>query len=119
MPRQTVNQMPFAKIYPLLIQKVERKQRTKDEVDRILAWLTGYDAAGISAQLARNVDYETFFAEAPALHPARMQIKGTICGVHVEEIKDPFLRNVRCLDKLIDLLAHGKTVDQILDTYTN
>ena len=104
----------FSKVYPMYIQKAERKQRTKAEVDRIICWLTGYDAAGLRKQIKQEVDIEAFFAQAPALHPNSKLIKGVVCGVRVEEIKDPLMRKVRYLDKLIDELAQGKTMEKIL-----
>lgn len=114
MPKHNVFAMPFAKVYPLYVQKAERKQRTKAEVDRIICWLTGYDAAGLRKQIKQEVDIEAFFAQAPALHPNSKLIKGVVCGVRVEEIKDPLMRRVRYLDKLIDELAQGKTMEKIL-----
>lgn len=106
--------MPFARVYPAYVQKAERKQRTKAEVDRIICWLTGYDAAGLRRQLQREVDVATFFAEAPAMHPNRAQITGVVCGVRVEAVEDPLMRTIRQLDKLIDELARGKTMERIL-----
>ena len=114
MPKHNVFAMPFAKVYPMYVQKAERKQRTKAEVDRIICWLTGYDAAGLRKQIKQEVDIEAFFAQAPALHPNSKLIKGVVCGVRVEEIKDPLMRKVRYLDKLIDELAQGKTMEKIL-----
>ena len=114
MPKHDVFAMPFAKVYPLYVQKAERKQRTKAEVDRIICWLTGYDAAGLRKQIKQEVDIEAFFAQAPAIHPNSKLIKGVVCGVRVEEIKDPLMRRVRYLDKLIDELAQGKTMEKIL-----
>lgn len=106
--------MPFARVYPAYVQKAERKQRTRAEVDRIICWLTGYDAAGLRRQIAREVDIQTFFAEAPAMHPNRAQITGVVCGVRVEAVEDPLMRTIRQLDKLIDELARGKTMEKIL-----
>lgn len=114
MPKHNVFAMPFAKVYPMYVQKAERKQRTKAEVDRIICWLTGYDAAGLRKQIKQEVDIEAFFAQAPALHPNSKLIKGVVCGIRVEEIKDPLMRKVRYLDKLIDELAQGKTMEKIL-----
>lgn len=105
---------PFAKVYPMYVQKAERKQRTKDEVDRIIGWLTGYDGAGLERQLDRGVDIETFFAEAPALHPNCALITGVVCGVRVEDVEDPLMRKIRWLDKLVDELAKGKAMEKIL-----
>lgn len=106
--------MPLSRIYPLLVQKAERKGRTRQEVDTVTCWLTGYDSAGLEKQLERQVDYRTFFDEAPCIHPNADLIKGVVCGVRVEEIEDPFLRNVRRLDKLVDELAKGKVMEKIL-----
>ena len=106
--------MKFSKIYPLLVQKAERKGRTKQEVDEIICWLTGYDRAGIERQLDRDVDYQTFFEEAPQMNPNCSKIKGVICGVRVEEVEDPLMREIRRLDKMIDELAKGKAMDKIL-----
>ncbi|RME48448.1 MAG: DUF2200 domain-containing protein, partial [Caldilineae bacterium] len=102
------------KIYSLYVQKAERKQRTKAEVDQIICWLTGYDPAGLQQQIEQGNDLETFFAQAPALHPNRALIKGKVCGVRVEEIEDPLMREIRYLDKLIDELAQGKPLEKIL-----
>jgi hypothetical protein len=106
--------MAFAKVYPMYVQKAERKNRTKEDVDRIICWLTGYDRAGLQQQIDRGNDFETFFAHAPALHPNRSRIKGVVCGVRVEEVDDPLMRNIRYLDKLIDELAKGKATEKIL-----
>ena len=104
----------FAKVYPMYVQKAERKNRTRDEVDQVICWLTGYSEAGLTQQIAKENDFETFFAEAPAIHPHRSLIKGTICGIRVEEIEDPLVQKVRYLDKLIDELAKGKALEKIL-----
>ncbi len=114
MPNERIFSMPFAKVYPLYIQKAERKNRTKEEVDQIIFWLTGYDPAGLQHHLDTQADFRTFFAHAPHLHPNRKQIKGTICGVRVEQIEDPLMQNIRYLDKLIDELAKGKPMEKIL-----
>lgn len=106
--------MSVAKVYPLYIQKVERKGRTKEEVDEIIRWLTGYSQDEFEKQLEKEVNFETFFKDAPQLNPARTSIKGIICGVRVEEIEDPIVRSVRYLDKLIDELAKGKAMEKIL-----
>jgi hypothetical protein len=106
--------MKFSKVYPLYIQKAERKQRTKEEVDRIIYWLTGYSPAQLAKQIEREVDIETFFAQAPAMHPNSSLIKGVICGVRVEAIEDPAMQKARYLDKLIDELAKGKAMEKIL-----
>src|SRR6476660_7783830 len=99
----------FAKVYPLYVQKAERKNRTKDEVDRIICWLTGYSQAGLRKQIEEENDLETFFARAPAIHPRSSLIKGVVCGVRVEEIDDPLMQKIRYLDKMIDELANGKS----------
>ena len=104
----------FAKIYPLYIQKAEAKNRTKAEVDQIICWLTGYEQAGLQRQIEQENDLETFFAQAPGIHPNSALIKGVVCGVRVEEIEDPLMQKVRYLDKLIDELAKGKTMEKIL-----
>lgn len=104
----------FASVYPLYVAKAERKGRTRLEVDEILLWLTGYGPAALEAQIAAKADFATFFAEAPALNPARALIKGVVCGVRVEEIEEPLMREIRYLDKLIDELAKGKAMDKIL-----
>ena len=104
----------FSKVYPLYIQKAERKNRTKDEVDHIIRWLTGYDQAGLEKQIDQNSDFETFFAQAPAIHPDSSRIKGVVCGVRVEEVQDPLMQKIRHLDKLIDELAKGKALEKIL-----
>ena len=106
--------VPFAAVYPAYVKKAEHKGRTRDEVDRIVCWLTGYDPGGLQLQLERKTDFRTFFAEAPALHPNRSLIKGTVCGVRVEEVEDPLMQMIRQLDKLVDELAKGKAMDKIL-----
>jgi hypothetical protein len=107
-------QMPFARVYPLYIAKAERKGRTKQEVDAIITWLTGYTMRGLQVQIAAGVDFQNFFGQAPRLNPSRLRIKGLICGVRVEEIQDPLMREIRFLDKLIDELAKGKPMEKIL-----
>ena len=104
----------FASVYPLYVAKAERKGRTKAEVDAIISWLTGYDQAGLAAVLAAGTDFETFFAEAPAMNPARAAITGTVCGVRVEAVEEPLMREIRYLDKLIDELAKGRPMAKIL-----
>ena len=104
----------FSKVYPLYVQKAERKNRTKEEVDQIICWLTGYDQAGLQRQIDQEYDFETFFAQAPAMHPNTSLIKGVVCGVRIEDIDDPLMRKIRYLDKLIDELAKGKTMEKIL-----
>jgi len=106
--------MEFSKVYPLYLQKAERKNRTKDEVDRVIRWLTGYDQKELEKQLSKHNDFETFFAQAPAMHPDSSLIKGVVCGVRVEEVQDPLMRKIRILDKLIDELAKGKALEKIL-----
>jgi len=106
--------MTFAKVYPCLVAKAQRKGRTQQEVDRIIRWLTGYTTKGIETALRKEINYETFFLKAPRLHPDRSLIRGVICGIRVEDIEDPMTREIRYLDKLIDELAKGKTMDKIL-----
>jgi len=108
--------MPFASVYPAYVNKAERKGRAKADVDRIICWLTGYDEAGLRAQLERRADFRTFFAEAPAMHPNGSRITGVVCGVRVEEVADPLMKQIRQLDKLVDELARGKAMDTILRT---
>jgi len=98
----------------MYVQKAERKGRTKEEVDQIIRWLTGYDQPGLDWQIERQNDFETFFAEAPALHPNSSLIKGVVCGVRVENVEEPLMRKIRYLDKLIDELARGKAMEKIL-----
>jgi len=114
MPKHRVFATPFARIYPMYVQKAERKNRTKEEVDEIICWLTGYDRAGLQRQLEQETDLETFLAEAPAFHPNSSLIKGVVCGIRVEEIEDPLMKKVRYMDKLIDELAKGKAMEKIL-----
>ena len=106
--------MAFAKVYPMYVQKAERKNRTQQEVDSIICWLTGYDRQALQRQIDQQKDFKRFFAEAPALHPNCHLIKGVVCGVRVETIDDPLMRNIRYLDKLIDELAKGKAMEKIL-----
>jgi hypothetical protein len=106
--------MKFASVYPLYIQKAERKGRTKDEVDEIIFWLTGYDKQTLQKQIENNSDFETFFAQAPKMNPNVSKIKGVICGYRVEEIEDELVQKVRYLDKLVDELAKGKAMEKIL-----
>ena len=114
MPRNHIFAMTFARVYPLYVQKAERKNRTKEEVDQIICWLTGYSQAGLEQQIKQENDFETFFAQAPAIHPNSAMIKGVVCGIRVEEIEDPLMRQIRYLDKLIDELAKGKAMEKIL-----
>lgn len=104
----------FSKVYPLLVQKAEKKGRTKDEVDIVICWLTGYDQHGLQAQIDKGVDFETFFAEAPQINPNTHKITGVVCGIRVEEIEDPVMQKIRWLDKLVDELAKGKPLAKIL-----
>jgi hypothetical protein len=113
-PNNRVFGMKFADIYPLYVQKAERKNRTKEEVDQIISWLTGYDQAGLKQQITKGNDFDIFFAQAPAFNPDSSLIKGVVCGVRVEEIEDPLMRKIRYLDKLIDELAKGKAMEKIL-----
>ena len=114
MKNHRIYAMSFASVYPHYIAKAEKKGRTKAEVDEIIQWLTGYDAAGLGRVLDEKIDFETFFAEAPRLNAARDRIKGLICGVRVEEIEEPLMREIRYLDKLIDELARGRKMEKIL-----
>ena len=114
MPQHQIFAMKFAKVYPLYVQKAKRKNRTKEEVDQIICWLTGYSQAGLQQQIEQESDFETFFAQAPAFNPQSSLIKGVVCGVRVEEIDDPLMRKIRYLDKLIDELAKGKAMEKIL-----
>ena len=104
----------FASVYPLYVAKAERKGRSHDEVDQIILWLTGYSREGLAGQIVREVDVATFFAEAPRLNPARASITGTICGVRIEQIDEPLMREIRYLDKLVDELAKGRPMAKIL-----
>ncbi len=106
--------MKFADVYPLYVQKAERKNRTKEEVDQIISWLTGYNQAGLQQQIKQGNDFETFFAQAPVMNPKRSLIKGVVCGVRVEEIEDPLMQKIRYLDKLIDEIAKGRAMEKIL-----
>jgi hypothetical protein len=111
---ERVFKIKFSSVYPLYVQKVTKKQRTQEEVDRVIRWLTGYTAAALKKQLAREVDLRTFFDEAPELNPNATLITGVICGVRVENIEDPLMRKIRYLDKLVDELAKGKAMEKIL-----
>ena len=114
MPKHKVFAMKFPEIYLLYVAKAERKNRTKEEVDQIIFWLTGYDQAGLRYQIEQEKDFETFFAQAPTIHPNSSLIKGVVCGVRVEHIDDPLMQKIRYLDKLIDELAKGKAMAKIL-----
>ena len=114
MPKHKIFTTKFADVYPLYIQKAERKNRTMEDVDQIICWLTGYDQSGLQRQIKQENDFEAFFAQAPAIHPNSSEIKGVVCGVRVEEIEDPLMQKIRYLDKLIDELAKGKALEKIL-----
>lgn len=114
MTKHRIYTTSFASVYPHYVAKAEKKGRTRAEVDEIIRWLTGYGQDQLDARIADQTDFETFFAEAPALNPARAGITGVVCGVRVEEIEDPLMREIRYLDKLIDELAKGKAMEKIL-----
>jgi hypothetical protein len=114
MTKHRIYTTSFVSVYPLYVAKAERKGRTREEVDAILRWLTGYTVAKLAKQIEKQVDFETFFAEAPALNPNRELIRGVVCGVRVEEVQEPLMREIRYLDKLIDELAKGKAMEKIL-----
>lgn len=114
MTENRVYKMSFAKVYPLYVSKAEKKGRTKSEVDEIIRWLTGYSQEQLEEQIKKETDFETFFQEAPLLNPSRAFIKGVICGIRVEDIQEPLMREIRYLDKLIDELAKGKSMNKIL-----
>ena len=113
MAKHRIYTTSFASVYPAYVAKAERKGRTKAEVDQIIMWLTGYRQADLAALLANRMDFETFFAKAPRLNPSRTLIKGVVCGVRVEEIEEPTMREIRYLDKLVDELARGKAMEKI------
>ena len=104
----------FASVYPHYVAKAEKKGRTKAEVDEVIRWLTGYSQAGLEAEIDKKTDLQTFYGEAPAMNPARLGVTGTICGIRVEQIEDPLMRDIRILDKLIDELAKGKAMEKVL-----
>jgi hypothetical protein len=112
--KHKIYSMSFASVYPHYVNKAERKGRSKEEVDEIITWLTGYSQEELEAILEKQTDFETFFAEAPNMNPSRDLIKGVICGVRVEDIEEPTMREIRYLDKLIDELAKGKAMKKIL-----
>lgn len=114
MKNERVYKLLFSSVYPLYIQKAEKKGRTKEELDTIIKWLTGYNDEQLKAQIEKKSDFETFFAEAPELNPNAVKITGVICGYRVEEIEDPLMQKIRYLDKLIDELAKGKKMEKIL-----
>ncbi len=114
MTNERVYKMAFSRVYPLLVQKAERKGRTKSEVDAVIHWLTGYDEQGLQAQIDKGASYETFFAEAPQINPNAPKVTGVVCGVRVEEVADPLMQKIRWLDKLVDELAKGKPMEKVL-----
>ena len=114
MPGHRIFRTAVSAVYPLYVQKVERKGRTKHEVDEVICWLTGYDRAGLQEQLERNADFETFFADAHVMNPDSSLITGVVCGVRVEEVEDPLMKRIRQLDKLVDELAKGKALAKVL-----
>jgi hypothetical protein len=114
MNSERIYKMPFSDVYPALINKAGRKGRSKEEIDTIICWLTGYDKQGLQGQLDDKVSHETFYNEAPQINPNADKIKGVVCGVRVEEITDPLMQKIRWLDKMVDELAKGKTMDNIL-----
>lgn len=114
MAEHRIYSMKFSSVYPAYVQKAQRKGRSQDEVDRIICWLTGYSEEGLRRQLREGRDVRAFFAEAPAMHPNRALIKGVVCGVRVEAVEDPLMREIRYLDKLIDELAKGRPLEKIL-----
>jgi hypothetical protein len=114
MVNQRVFRMAFASVYPLYVQKAEKKGRTRQEVDDVICWLTGYSPQALATQITQRKDFETFFREAPSLHPNASKITGVICGVRIEEIEDPLMRKIRYLDKLVDELAKGRPMEKIL-----
>jgi hypothetical protein len=109
-----IYKMTFVSVYILYIKKVERKGHTKAEVDEVIRWLTGYSQKELDLQIKKEVDFETFFAEAPLLNPSRALIKGVICGVRIENIEEPLMREIRYMDKLVDEVANGKVMEKIL-----
>ncbi|EKQ56154.1 MULTISPECIES: DUF2200 domain-containing protein [unclassified Clostridium] len=114
MTKHKIYTMSVASVYPLYVAKAEKKGRTKTEVDEIISWLTGYSQEELEAELEKQTDFETFFVEAPQMNPLRTLIKGVVCGVRVEDIKEPIMKEIRYLDKLVDELAKGKAMDKIL-----
>ena len=114
MAEHKIFSMPFAKVYPLYVAKVERKGRTRAELDQVIDWLTGYDAPALQQQIAKGVDFRAFCAEAPAYHPNIHLITGVVCGVRVEQVEDPLMKQIRQLDKLVDELAKGKSLQKVL-----
>ena len=111
---ERIYKMIFSTVYPMYVQKAEKKGRTKDEVDKVIYWLAGYDEQGLQTQIEKEVTFEAFFSEAPQINPNADKITGVVCGVRVEEIGDPLIQNARRLDKLVDELAKGKAMEKIL-----
>jgi hypothetical protein len=114
MARHRIFTTAFAAVYPMYVRKAERKGRTKEELDEVIRWLTGYDLPALRRQIKDKANFEAFFGEAPAIHPNSNLIKGVVCGVRVEEVDDPLMKKIRLLDKLVDELARGKAMDKIL-----
>jgi hypothetical protein len=114
MSNERIYKMHFSSVYPLYIQKAEKKGRAKEDVDMVICWLTGHDARGLQAQIDKQTDFATFFAEAPQINPNAHKITGAVCGVRVESIEDPLMQKIRWLDKLVDELAKGKAMEKIL-----
>jgi len=114
LPARQISTLLFTSVYPLYVQKAERKNRTKEEVDAIICWLTGYTHDELNQHTVENIDFQTFFDKAPLIHPKSSLIKGVVCGIRVEDIQDPMTQKIRYLDKLIDELAKGKSIDKIL-----
>jgi len=114
MPPREISKLLFTRVYPLYVAKAERRNRTREEVDTIICWLTGYTREQLDRHTSIPIDFQDFFDQAPSIHPNSAQIKGVVCGVRVEEIADPITRKIRCLDRLIDELAKGRSMDKIL-----
>lgn len=114
MTEHRIFSMPFASVYPAYLNKAERKGRTKQELDQIICWLTGYSEAGLQQQIEAKTDFRSFFAQAPGLNPSRSKVTGVVCGVRVEDVEDPLMQKIRQLDKLVDELAKGKAMEKIL-----
>jgi hypothetical protein len=114
MSARDISKLLFTSVYPLYVQKAERKNRTKEEVDTVICWLTGYTPSELIQHATVNINFEAFFAQAPAIHPNSSQITGVVCGIRVEDIQDPLTQKIRYLDKLIDELAKGRSMDKIL-----
>lgn len=114
MENKRIFAMPFASVYPLYVQKAERKGRKRKEVDEVICWLTGYSPRALAEQITKKADFETFFSKAPAMNPNASKVTGVICGIRIEEIDDPLMRDIRRLDKLVDELAKGRPMEKIL-----